>query len=112
MGFRVRKSFKLAPGVRMTVTPRGIGVSAGPRGAKLSVHSSGRVTQTLSLPGSGISHTETLRRFRAPTWRFDGAEEPEPTVGAGLTDAGLVRAQVGETALDGNHSTAESARYR
>ena len=61
MGFRVRKSFKLAPGVRMTVTPRGIGVSAGPRGAKLSVHSSGRVTQTLSLPGSGISHAETIR---------------------------------------------------
>jgi hypothetical protein len=42
------------------VTPRGVGVSAGPRGAKLSVHSSGRVTQTLSLPGSGISHTKTL----------------------------------------------------
>jgi hypothetical protein len=60
VGFRVRKSFKLAPGVRMTVTPRGVGVSAGPRGAKLSVHSSGRVTQTLSLPGSGISHTKTL----------------------------------------------------
>ena len=66
MGFRVRKSFKLAPGVRMTVTPRGIGVSAGPRGAKLSVHSSGRVTQTLSLPGSGISHTETLRPSARP----------------------------------------------
>ena len=74
MGFRVRKSFKLAPGVRMTVTPRGIGVSAGPRGAKLSVHSSGRVTQTLSLPGSGISHTETLRPSARPSWRFDGAE--------------------------------------
>jgi Protein of unknown function (DUF4236) len=44
----------------MTVTPKGVGVSAGPRGAKLSVHSSGRVRQTLSLPGSGISHTETL----------------------------------------------------
>ena len=66
MGFRVRKSFKLAPGVRMTVTPRGIGVSAGSRAAKLSVHSSGRVTQTLSLPGSGISHTETLRPSRPP----------------------------------------------
>ena len=66
MGFRVRKSFKLAPGVRMTVTPRGIGVSAGPRGAKLSVHSSGRVTQTLSIPGSGISHTKTFRPSGAP----------------------------------------------
>ena len=73
MGFRVRRSFKLAPGVRMTVTPRGIGVSAGPRGAKLSVHSSGRVTQTLSLPGSGISHTET---FKPSARRSGGSAAP------------------------------------
>jgi hypothetical protein len=66
VGFRVKKSFKLAPGVRMTVTPKGLGVSAGPRGAKLSVHSSGRVTQTLSLPGSGMSHTTTLRPSARP----------------------------------------------
>ena len=72
MGFRVRKSFKLAPGVRMTVTPRGVGLSAGPRGAKLSVHSSGRVTQTLSLPESGISHTKTL----SPSARRPSARRP------------------------------------
>ena len=72
MGFRVRKSFKLAPGVRMTVTPRGVGVSAGPRGAKLSVHSSGRLTQTVSIPGSGISHTARLR----PSARRPGGSAP------------------------------------
>jgi hypothetical protein len=72
VGFRVRKSFKLAPGVRMTVTPKGVGVSAGPRGAKLSVHSSGRLTQTLSIPGSGISHTATLR----PSARRPGGSAP------------------------------------
>ena len=112
MGFRVRKSFKLAPGVRMTVTPRGIGVSAGPRGAKLSVHSSGRLTQTLSLPGSGISHTQTLRHSARPPAGSAVPSKLEPTVAAGLTDAEPDRAQVGKTALDGNHSTAESARYR
>jgi Protein of unknown function (DUF4236) len=82
VGFRVRKSFKLAPGVRMTVTPRGIGVSAGPRGAKLSVHSSGRVTQTLSLPGSGISHKETFgpsRRLpRGSTMPTNLSRPPQP----------------------------------
>jgi hypothetical protein len=41
-----RKSFKLAPGIRMSVTPKGVGVTAGPRGTKLSVHSSGRPTGT------------------------------------------------------------------
>lgn len=60
MGFRVRKSFKIAPGVRMTVTPRSIGVSGGVPGARISANSSGRVTRTLGIPGSGISHTKTL----------------------------------------------------
>ncbi|ROP44673.1 DUF4236 domain-containing protein [Pseudokineococcus lusitanus] len=64
MGFRVRKSFKLAPGVRMTVTPRGVGVSAGTRGARVSAHSSGRVTRTVGIPGSGISHTSTTSGAR------------------------------------------------
>lgn len=59
MGFRVRKSFKVMPGVRMTVTPRGVSTSVGTRGARVSVHSSGRVTKTVGIPGSGISHTTT-----------------------------------------------------
>lgn len=59
MGFRARKSFKLAPGIRMTVTPRGVGVSTGVKGARVSVHSSGRVTKTVGIPGTGISHTQT-----------------------------------------------------
>lgn len=60
MGFRVRKSFKIAPGIRMTVTPKSVGLSAGVKGARLSVNSSGRVTRTLGIPGSGISHIKTL----------------------------------------------------
>ena len=60
MGFRFRKSFKLAPGIRMSVTPKGLGVSAGPRGAKLSVHSSGRVTTTASIPGSGLAFSQSV----------------------------------------------------
>lgn len=60
MGFRVRKTFKIAPGVRMTVTPKSIGVSGGVRGARVSANSSGRVTRTVGIPGSGTSHTKTL----------------------------------------------------
>jgi hypothetical protein len=59
MGFRVRKSIKIMPGVRMTVTPRGMSVSAGVKGARVSAHSSGRVTRTVGIPGSGISHVTT-----------------------------------------------------
>lgn len=59
MGFRARKSFKVMPGVRMTVTPRGVSTSVGVKGARVSAHSSGRVTRTVGIPGSGISHTTT-----------------------------------------------------
>ncbi|MET4143881.1 DUF4236 domain-containing protein [Arthrobacter sp. UYCo732] len=59
MGFRVRKSFKIAPGVRMTVTPKSLGLSAGVKGARISTNTSGRVTRTLSVPGTGISHVSS-----------------------------------------------------
>ena len=61
MGFRARKSIKLAPGVRMTVTPKSVGLSAGPRGARVSANTSGRVTRSVGIPGSGVSHVSTLR---------------------------------------------------
>lgn len=59
MGFRARKSIQIIPGVRMTVTPRGMSVSAGVRGARITAHTSGRVTRTVGIPGSGISHVST-----------------------------------------------------
>jgi tetratricopeptide (TPR) repeat protein len=51
MGFRMRKSIKLAPGVKLNVSKRGVGASVGGKGARYSVHSSGRRTTSL---GSGI----------------------------------------------------------
>jgi tetratricopeptide (TPR) repeat protein len=51
MGFRMRKSIKLVPGVKLNVSKRGVGASVGGRGARHSVHSSGRRTTSL---GSGI----------------------------------------------------------
>jgi tetratricopeptide (TPR) repeat protein len=51
MGFRMRKSIKVAPGVRVNVSKRGVGASVGGKGARYSVHSSGRKTVSL---GSGV----------------------------------------------------------
>jgi tetratricopeptide (TPR) repeat protein len=50
-GFRMRKSIKLVPGVRLNVSKSGFGISAGGPGARYSIHSSGR--RSVSL-GSGI----------------------------------------------------------
>jgi tetratricopeptide (TPR) repeat protein len=65
MGFRVRKSIKIAPGIRMNVGKSGIGYSAGVRGARVSRSATGRVTRTLSLPGTGLSHSQTLSGSRS-----------------------------------------------
>jgi tetratricopeptide (TPR) repeat protein len=51
MGFRMRKSIKVAPGVRLNVSKSGVGASVGAKGVRKSVHSSGRRTTTL---GSGV----------------------------------------------------------
>ena len=64
MGFRFRKSFRLLPGIRVNVSHRGVSLSAGPRVAKVSASSNGRVTRTFTLPGTGISHSRTLRSGR------------------------------------------------
>ena len=61
MGFSFRKSFTLIPGVRVTVSNRGVSVSAGPRGARISASSRGKITRTLSIPGTGIRHIRTIR---------------------------------------------------
>lgn len=59
MGFRFRKSFKIAPGVRVNVGKKSVGISAGVKGARVSVNSKGRVTKTVGIPGTGLSYTDT-----------------------------------------------------
>src|SRR5690606_196379 len=67
MPFRFRKSFKLAPGLRVNLSRSGIGFSAGPRGLKLSSGPRGpRLHAT--LPGTGVAYATRLGgRRRAAT---------------------------------------------
>jgi hypothetical protein len=52
MGFGFRKSRKLAPGVRLTLSKRGASISGGPRGAKLSVNTRRERRASLSWLGA------------------------------------------------------------
>lgn len=65
MGLRFRKSIKIAPGVRMNVGKKGVGVSVGTRGLRHTIHSSGRSTSTVGLPGTGLSYS-TSRSYKTP----------------------------------------------
>ena len=57
MGFNFRKSFKIAPGVRLNVGKKGISsVSVGGKGARINVGKKGTRT-TVGLPGTGLSYS-------------------------------------------------------
>lgn len=78
MGFGFSKSIKLAPGVRMTFSKSGVGYSAGGRGYRVTKTASGRVTRTVGIPGTGLSHTKTVTGSRARPARHSSATAPEP----------------------------------
>lgn len=60
MGFRFRKSIKVAPGVRMNIGKKGVsGVSVGKRGVSASIGRNG-VYVNAGLPGTGVSHRAKL----------------------------------------------------
>ncbi|TKI43439.1 DUF4236 domain-containing protein [Bacillus mycoides] len=59
MGFKFRKSIKIAPGVKINVSAKGVGVSAGVKGARVSTGPSGSRITT-SLPSTGISYEKRI----------------------------------------------------
>lgn len=59
MGFRFRKSVKIAPGVKLNINKNSVGITAGTKGAHYSVNSSGRKTASVGIPGTGISYVTT-----------------------------------------------------
>lgn len=59
MGFRFRKSFKVAPGVKLNIGKKSAGVSVGGKGFRTSVSSSGRKTTSVGVPGTGLSYVSS-----------------------------------------------------
>nr|DAP79765.1 MAG TPA: Protein of unknown function (DUF4236) [Caudoviricetes sp.] len=60
MGFRYRKSVKIAPGVRMNFSKSGASVSVGGKGGHVTVNSKGETRVGASIPGTGVSYTEKV----------------------------------------------------
>ncbi len=65
MGLRFHKSINLGKGVRLNLNSKSVGVSAGVKGARVSVNSSGRKTATFSVPGTGLSYTTNLGKKKS-----------------------------------------------
>ena len=71
MGLNFRKSFKIAPGVRVNVGKKGVGISVGGNGLRYSVNSSGRRTSTVGIPGSGLYYTTSSgsKSYKTPAYQ-------------------------------------------
>lgn len=72
MGFRFRRSFKIAPGVRINFNSKSTSVRIGPKGLGYTVSSNGKKRVTASIPGTGISYSEVVpsdRRRAVPMSR-------------------------------------------
>lgn len=59
MGLRFRKSFKIAPGIRVNLGTKSAGISVGTKGCRYSLNTSGRRTASVGIPGTGISYSHT-----------------------------------------------------
>lgn len=69
MALRFRRSVKIAPGLRVNFTHRGVSARIGPRGLGYTVNSSGRQHVSAGIPGSGIHMSKQIkpaRRQRRP----------------------------------------------
>jgi hypothetical protein len=79
MGLRLWRRIKIAPGVTVNVSKRGLSTSFGPRGAKVTL-GHGRVRKTVGLPGTGLFYTSTSKSVPRSA--------PSPVAGAGPVAAG------------------------
>ena len=66
MGFRFSRRIRIAPGIRLNLSKSGVSTSIGGRGAWLTFGR--RPRATISLPGTGLSYSQTL-----------GGPAPHPT---------------------------------
>ncbi len=63
MGFRFRRSFKIAPGIRLNTSLRGLSISAGVRGAGVNFGTRGSSSH-VGIPGTGVSFRSSSGRGR------------------------------------------------
>ena len=60
MGWRYRKSIKIAPGVKLNFGKKSMGVSIGGKHGGVSINSKTGVTARTSIPGTGLSYTQKI----------------------------------------------------
>ena len=86
MGFRFRKSFKIAPGIRVNLNAKSTSIRIGPKGLGYTISSNGTKRVSASIPGTGISYSEVTSSKRTsppvqPQSRLDSTPKKSGRVG-------------------------------
>lgn len=79
MGFQFRKSFSPIKGVRINLSKNGISTSVGVSGARVSLNSKGKITSTLSVPGTGLYYTTNHSKKQRQTKNTELQKEDNMT---------------------------------
>lgn len=90
MGFRFRKSVKIAPGVRLNLNRKSASISLGGKGAHYTVSSTGRKTATVGLPGTGISYSVTESTGKSSSRTKSGGTHPSGNGGGKKNKGGCL----------------------
>lgn len=72
MGLRMRKSITLGKGVKVNFGTKGASLSFGIKGLRQTIHTSGRRTTSIGIPGSGLSYVKTAS---GPLFKNNQAEK-------------------------------------
>jgi hypothetical protein len=89
MAFRLRRSIKLLPGIRLNFGKRGISTSIGVRGARITFGSAGTRT-SVGLPGSGLSYSHLDRSQHGHTGSPVAIVSSAPNAAEGYPWRGLL----------------------
>ena len=66
MAFRFRRSIKIAPEIRINLSPKSASVRVGPKGLGYTVSTTGQKRISASIPGTGLSYSEVVSTKRHP----------------------------------------------
>lgn len=101
VGFRFRKSLKIAKGIRLNFSKRGTSVSLGGPGATINLSKEG-IRSTVGVPGTGLSFSESSRFGRVAP----GSSPPTRQYGAGEMNLFLLIAFVSLLVFGWGHAWA------
>jgi len=73
MGLRVRKSIRICRGVSVNFGKTGASISFGTKGLRQTIHTSGRMTSSIGIPGTGISYVKSYNVGKKVSNRYQSS---------------------------------------